>query len=129
MSKLKFLVSSRANYRGQVNTIYKEKDNFLQYSSEERESATQKLKRLKEELQNLNSEIGLLKWEENSSDEHIAEAENKKKITECMGYDDKIAECLIIFQNHSSSAQNPVPITSQLKSPKAPLPECKRNLS
>ena len=76
--KLKQLVSSRANYRGQVNQIYAEAGNFVVKSASERETILSKLKRLRNELDNLDPVIRDLKWESNSSEEDKAISENNR---------------------------------------------------
>ena len=59
--KIKQLINSRGNYRGQVNTIHKEKGNFIQKSVEDRECISRKLERLQDELNKLDVLIRDLK--------------------------------------------------------------------
>lgn len=118
---LKHLISSRGNYRGQVTKIHRDKDNLPLKTREERECISKKLNRLQEELDKLDNIIRELKWEDNSSVEATALAENDKEIDESTKYEDQITECLTIISKLNS---NPVTntVTSMLKSPTAPLP-------
>ena len=68
--KLKRLVSTRANYRGQVTTLYNDFGNFRDYDPLKRTNITSKLTKLREDLEKLNSEIVELNWNENEDDRY-----------------------------------------------------------
>ena len=96
MSNLKQLISSRGNYRGQVNNIHKEKDKFSEKNNEEKERLIKKLNRLQDELGKLDSIIRDLKWEENLlENEAKALRENDKEIDDSTTYEDKITEYIV----------------------------------
>ena len=131
MSNLKQLISSRGNYRGQVNNIHKEKDKFSEKNNEEKERLIKKLNRLQDELGKLDSIIRDLKWEENLlENEAKALRENDKEIDDSTTYEDKITECIVsLSQSTAVASSQPIgsnphgnPMHSLLRSPTAPLP-------
>ena len=121
-SKLKFLVSSRGNYRGQVNTIFNEISNFRNKPSSDRIVLKTKVDKLQNELNKLDSHIQELKWEENEDDEMKARAENEKEMREASLYTDKIYDILGKLEELSFSSQSSNSLNTMLKSPNAPLP-------
>ncbi|XP_068245414.1 uncharacterized protein [Palaemon carinicauda] len=119
--KLKYHISSRGNFRGQVNIIFNDISSLSGKSEDERKILEIKLNRVKDELSRLDVIIRDLKWEDNASDEAKAVAENEREITESSSYDDKINRCLYNLTKVSVS-QSPCCNSGRLKSPEAPLP-------
>ena len=127
---LSFLVSSRGNYRGQINRIYSELADLATKSAQERNVLSSKLQRIKGELFKLDPQIRDLKWIDNLEDETKAQQENDDEMKESLSYEDKITECLFALSqvttnvtpvNPLSSSQNP-DWSTRLKSVTAPLP-------
>ena len=58
---LSFLVSSRGNYRGQINRIYSKLADLATKSAQERNVLSSKLQRIKDELSKLDPQIRDLK--------------------------------------------------------------------
>ena len=63
------LISSRGNYRGQVNRIYNDLTYLDSKSPKEKSILSSKLKRIQGELVRLDDTIRDLKWKENGQDE------------------------------------------------------------
>ena len=130
---LKQLISSRANYRGQVNRIFGDISNFSGKTATERNALTSKLNRLQAELDKLDLEIRDLKWAANFLDEDLATSENNKEIEESTNYQDKISSCLFELSQIVSASQSLTTAStsgthnstafSMLKSASAPLPK------
>ena len=124
-------ISSRANYRGQVNRFHRDIQNFSLLTTQEREVISTKLKRLQNELDRLDQVIQDLKWEENKSDETKATLVNDKEIEESSAYADRVSECLFALSKRESNAGgsasnvNPSLSLSMLKSATAPLQNSK----
>lgn len=129
--KLPQLISSRGNYRGQVNGIYREIGSFSSKTNPEREAIASKLKRLQTELNALDPTIRDLKWEK-SENENEADNINDEEISESGVYEDKISECLIAISNLNASpvaipANHSSPLQTRLKSATVPLPTFSSN--
>jgi len=125
--KLSRLVSSRGNYRGQVNRIYDDLSSLPNKTKQDRDILSAKLKRLQKELNNLDPDIRDLKWEINQTDEAKAISENNLEISESTLYKDKIDECLIALSNSVLLTPDPSlpsdPLKTRLKSATVPLPK------
>ena len=77
---MKQYISSRANYRGQINKVHADISNFGNKTISEKEALTSKLKRLQNELDKLDPLIKDLKWESNSVDEILRTLKITKKL-------------------------------------------------
>lgn len=124
---LKQLISTRGNYRGQVNVIYNDKQNFSGYDLLKITNLVTNLQRLQRELSELNPKIRDLKWNLNAEDESNAEHENELELKLSTEYDIKLIESLNSL-NQLTAQGGPSPANNQnfqsmLKNPVAPLPK------
>ena len=121
---LKRLISTRGNYRGQVNTLYSDLSKFKDFDVLKRANVSSKLSRLKDELGKLDPQICELKWKVNDKDESKAEQENEKELQIIDQYSDKLAEMSNYLKSltPASTTANAQHFQSMLKSPTAPLP-------
>ena len=121
---LKRLVSTRGNYRGQVNTLYSDLSKFKDFDVLKRANVSSKLSRLKDELGKLDQQICELKWKVNDKVESKAEQENEKELQIIDQYSDKLAQMSNYLKSltPASTTANAQHFQSMLKSPTAPLP-------
>lgn len=109
---LKQLISTRGNYRGQVNVIYNDKQNFSGYDLLKITNLVTNLQRLQRELSELNPKIRDLKWNLNAEDESNAEHENELELKLSTEYDIKLIESLNSL-NQLTAQGGPSPANNQ----------------
>ena len=119
---LSFLTKARTTLRGKVTRMYNDRENFVNYSDLERNTAKIKLEKLSSDLSIANDKIADLKFSVKAEDSVIQD-----EIDSCDEYGDKICDLLSRLEVASRPIRPNQVATNEsarslLKSPIAPLP-------
>ena len=119
-----YIVRARAQLRAKVTRFHNDRENFLNYSSVERQTVKFKLEKLNGELCEFNTKIAQLKFSNTYETEELDD-----ELLKCDQYSDRICECLSMLSvsarpehDATSPAASHHSARSLLRSPTAPLP-------